>query len=413
MIDWLIAQQGVLSLALGLLIICEHLFTNKIGVSLSYKLWALVPACLIVNNLPMSLVSIPSNTFARYVVGVKPTLGTDHFATWLTLWAIGVTIITTYVLVHHFATWTSISKRHALHTNAYYSSKAPMPMLFGFIKPKILIPFSFKSTFSVKQQALVLEHENVHRKHYDHLWNTLALILAILFWFNPLVWLALKSFRINQELACDNAVLKDKTDNEKLTYAKALVQCAEHCSNALHRNIGLYPTFGEKRTMIKRLKAIKQPIQSSKVLAAGMLSIAALLTINTALANSPVPSAKAEDKINMASPIKRVPPAYPEKAAQDNVEGFVVLSFDITETGATDNVTVVESKPAGVFDKSAKVALEQWEYKPRIQGGKGVKQTGLLVQLDYQLTDSLDTASIEKNALPDAERIIIPPKQSK
>jgi len=26
---------------------------------------------------------------------------------------------------------------------------------------------------------------------------------------------------------------------------------------------------------------------------------------------------------------------------------------------------------------------------------------------------SLDTASIEKNALPDAERIIIPPKQSK
>jgi len=289
MIDWLIAQQGVLSLALGLLIICEHFFTNKIGVSLSYKLWALVPACLIVNNLPMSLVSIPSNTFTRYVVGVKPTLGTDHFATWLTLWAIGVTIITTYVLVHHFATWTSISKRHALHTNAYYSSKAPMPMLFGFIKPKVLIPFSFKSTFSVKQQALVLEHENVHRKHYDHLWNTLALILAILFWFNPLVWLALKSFRINQELACDNAVLKDKTDKEKLTYAKALVQCAEHCSNALHRNIGLYPTFGEKRTMIKRLNAIKQPIQSSKVLAAGMLSIAALLTINTALANSPVP----------------------------------------------------------------------------------------------------------------------------
>ena len=413
MIDWLIAQQGVLSLALGLLIICEHFFTNKIGVSLSYKLWALVPACLIVNNLPMSLVSIPSNTFTRYVVGVKPMLGTDHFATWLTLWAIGVTIITTYVLVHHFATWTSISKRHALHTNAYYSSKAPMPMLFGFIKPKVLIPFSFKSTFSVKQQALVLEHENVHRKHCDHLWNTLALIIALLFWFNPLVWLALKSFRINQELACDNAVLKDKTDNEKLTYAKALVQCAEHCSNALHRTMGLYPTFGEKRTMIKRLNAIKQPIQSSKVLAAGMLSIAALLTINTALANSPVPSAKAEDKINMASPIKRVPPAYPEKAAQDNVEGFVVLSFDITETGATDNVTVVESKPAGVFEKSAKVALEQWEYKPRIQGGKGVRQTGLLVQLDYQLSASLDTASIEKNALPDAERIIIPPKQSK
>ena len=69
--------------------------------------------------------------------------------------------------------------------------------------------------------------------------------------------------------------------------------------------------------------------------------------------------------------------------------------------------------PAGVFDKSAKVALKQWEYKPRIQSGKGVRQTGLLVQLDYQLGASLDTASVEKNASPDVERIIVPPKQSK
>ena len=413
MIDWIIAQQGILSLALVLLMVCEHFFTNKIGASLTYKLWALIPACLIVNNLPMSLVNIPSNSFARYVVGVKPTLNTVAFETWFTVWAIGVSAITAYVLAHHLKIWASIGKRHAIHTNAYYSSKATTPMLFGFIFPKVLIPFSFKSAFSIQQQALVLEHENVHRKHYDHLWNALALVIAIVFWFNPLVWLALKSFRINQELACDHAVLKDKTDNEKLTYAKALVQCAEHGSDALHFTRGLYPTFGEKRTMIKRLNAIKQPMRNNKVLATGVLSIAAMLTINTALANAPVAETKSEAKINQASPVKRVPPSYPEKAAQQNVEGFVVLSFDITETGATDNVKVVKSVPAGVFDKSAKVALKQWEYKPRIQGGKGVRQTGLLVQLDYQLGASLDTASVEKNASPDVERIIVPPKQSK
>ena len=98
-------------------------------------------------------------------------------------------------------------------------------------------------------------------------------------------------------------------------------------------------------------------MRNNKVLAAGVLSIAAMLTINTALANAPVAETKSEAKINQASPVKRVPPSYPEKAAQQNVEGFVVLSFDITETGATDNVKVVKSVPAGVFDKSAKVAL--------------------------------------------------------
>jgi len=413
MIEWIIAQQVVLSLALLLLVVSEHFFTSKLGVSLTYKLWALVPSCLLFNNLPMSLVSIPANNFTRYVVGVTPTLSTNEFEMWFTLWAIGASFIGGYVLVHHFATWASIIQRPAVHTNAHYSRKASTPMLFGFIAPKVLIPFSFKSMFSIQQQALILEHENVHRKHCDHLWNTLALIIAILFWFNPLVWLALKSFRVNQELACDYAVLKDKTDNEKLTYAKALVQCAEHCSNALHRTLGLYPTFGEKRTMIKRLNAIKNPMRNNKLFAACVLSMAAMFTINTALANAPATSTKTDAKINQASPIKRVPPIYPKKAAQDNVEGFVVLSFDITETGATDNVTVVKSQPKGIFDKSAKVALKQWEYKPRIQGGKGVRQTGLLVQLDYQLSAHLDTASIEKNASQDVERIIIPPKPSK
>ncbi|TKB03416.1 M56 family metallopeptidase [Alteromonas portus] len=413
MIDWIVAQQGILSLVLVLLMVCEHFFTNKIGASLTYKLWALIPGCLIVNNLPMSLVSMPSNSFTRYVVGVKPTIDTAEFETVLFIWLTGASVITAYVLMHHIKIWASIGKQRAIHTNAYYSSKATTPMLFGFISPKVLIPFSFKSVFSTKQQALVLEHENIHRKHHDHLWNMSALIIAIVFWFNPLVWLALKSFRINQELACDHAVLKDKTDNEKLTYAKALVQCAEHSSNALHFTRGLYPTFGEKRTMIKRLNAIKQPMRNNKVLAAGVLSVAALLTINTALANAPVAETKSEAKINEASPVKRVPPTYPEKAAQENVEGFVVLSFDITETGATDNVEIVKSVPAGVFDKSAIVALKQWVYKPRIQGGKGVRQTDLLVQLDYQLGASLDTASVEKNASPEVERIIIPPKQSK
>ena len=384
MIDWIIAQQGMLSVTLTLLIFTEHFLTQKLGASLTYKLWILVPVCLLLNNIPMSIVAIPSNDFSRYVVGITPTLTTRDAAPLFITWGIGVCVITAYILVHHLTTWASIGKRRAVHTNAYYSSKATTPMLFGFIAPKILLPFSFKSTFSSAQQALVLEHENVHRKHYDHLLNTIALTVAILFWFNPLVWFALKSFRINQELACDNAVLKNKTENEKLTYAKALVQCAEHCSNA----ITLYPTFGEKRTMIKRLNAIKQPTRNSKVFAAGILSIAALVTINTALAKVPPPPAKAETKINEAAPVKHVSPTYPTKAAKNNVEGFVVLSFDITETGATDNIKVVKSAPTGVFDKSAQVALDQWVYKPRIQGGKGVRQTGLLVQLDYKLSDT-------------------------
>ena len=384
MIDWLIAQQGVLCLILLLMIVIEHFLTDKLGALFTYRLWLLVPLALILNNIPVDVVATPVESLSRYVVGVKPEIVTQDLKILFSLWAFGVSLLTAYVLVHHMLTYLSISKRKAVHTNAYYSRHATTPMLFGFVAPKILLPYSFKSAFSHAQQALVLEHENVHRKHKDHLWNTLAMTMTILFWFNPIAWIALKSFRVSQEMACDHEVLKNKTNSERLDYAKALVQCAEQCSSA----ITLYPTFGEKSTMIKRLNSMKHPAATSKIAAAATLSIASLILANTALANvPPPPPKKAESKMNAAQPIKRVEPTYPASAINENQEGYVVMEFDITETGTTDNIKVIDSIPKGVFDDSAMTALKEWHYKPRIQGGQALRQTGLLVQLDYKLSD--------------------------
>ena len=126
------------------------------------------------------------------------------------------------------------------------------------------------------------------------------------------------------------------------------------------------------------------------------VALSVLLMANTAAANMPPPPPKnhaegndhkaIDAKVNEASPIAHVSPAYPEDAAKTNTEGYVVLQFDITETGTADNITVVKSSHEGVFDKSASSALKQWQYKPRVQNGQALRQTGLLVQLDYKLS---------------------------
>ena len=136
--------------------------------------------------------------------------------------------------------------------------------------------------------------------------------------------------------------------------------------------------------MLKRLQMIKKPAQKSTLLAVVSIAVAATLSANTALATLPDKTAKSTE-INMAQPVMRIDPTYPAEAAKQGREGSVIMRFDITESGATDNITVVDSFPDGVFDESAKAALAQWEYKPRIQGGKAQRQTGLLVQLDYRL----------------------------
>ena len=79
-------------------------------------------------------------------------------------------------------------------------------------------------------------------------------------------------------------------------------------------------------------------------------------------------------------PVTRVEPIYPEKAAKLDIEGSVVLKFDIASSGSVENVSVVKAEPKKVFDKAAKIALRQWTYEKSSAGSKNN-----LVQLDFLL----------------------------
>ena len=87
------------------------------------------------------------------------------------------------------------------------------------------------------------------------------------------------------------------------------------------------------------------------------------------------------------TPVFRIQPVYPRRAALRNIEGFVILQFDITEIGTTDNITVIQASPPQIFNSSAIQALKKWKYKPKIENGKAVRQNNLKVQLDFNLRD--------------------------
>ncbi|GEA06917.1 hypothetical protein KUL42_16780 [Alteromonas sp. KUL42] len=75
----------------------------------------------------------------------------------------------------------------------------------------------------------------------------------------------------------------------------------------------------------------------------------------------------------------------PPKEAPD---GWVRMSFDITSSGTTENIKVIDSSPSGIFESEAIKALSKWKYKPKFIDGVAVKQTDLKVQLDFILEDS-------------------------
>ena len=85
------------------------------------------------------------------------------------------------------------------------------------------------------------------------------------------------------------------------------------------------------------------------------------------------------------TPIFRIQPIYPRRAALRNIEGFVILQFDITSAGLTDNIRVIQASPPQIFNSSAIQALKKWKYKAKIENGKAVRQNNLKVQLDFNL----------------------------
>lgn len=86
-----------------------------------------------------------------------------------------------------------------------------------------------------------------------------------------------------------------------------------------------------------------------------------------------------------AVPLVRVPPQYPERAAQQGKEGRVLVEFTITKSGSVKDAKVIAAEPPGLFDSAAVKSVLQWKYNPKIQNGKPVEQRGMRTSVVFKL----------------------------
>lgn len=84
-------------------------------------------------------------------------------------------------------------------------------------------------------------------------------------------------------------------------------------------------------------------------------------------------------------PIVKVAPQYPSRAQSRGIEGWVLLRFTVTETGAVIDPEVIDAEPAGVFDNAAKKAVLRFKYKPRVIDGVARKVPGVEHLITFEL----------------------------
>ena len=76
---------------------------------------------------------------------------------------------------------------------------------------------------------------------------------------------------------------------------------------------------------------------------------------------------------------------YPRKALRKGQEGYVVIEFDIDTDGAVLDPYVIESEPAGVFERAAIKAVRKWLYQAPTYNGVSVKVNNVQVKVKFNL----------------------------
>ena len=80
--------------------------------------------------------------------------------------------------------------------------------------------------------------------------------------------------------------------------------------------------------------------------------------------------------------VRRVNPDYPSAAKKDGISGFVDLNVTVSKQGLVEDVSVTQSTPPDMFDKSAVTAVRKWKYDPRFVDGLP-SQAHLKVHLEF------------------------------
>lgn len=137
--------------------------------------------------------------------------------------------------------------------NIWFADNIPSPFVFGIVRPKIYIP----STLESANLDYIILHEKTHIKHLDNLIKPAALAIAIIHWFNPLVWLCYTLLCRDIEMACDEAVIRKTGADSKKRYSMELLNYSEGRFPNSAATVLFAQSDAEKR--IKNILSYKKP----------------------------------------------------------------------------------------------------------------------------------------------------------
>jgi len=265
------------------------------------------------------------------------------------LWLAGCAALAVYVGACNFRLWWLVTRERPLTDQKILdlledckaemgirnilgivtTDKVRSAALFGFVRPRLLLPAGMVQTLSRQELRYVFLHELGHLRRRDIYVGWLMSLLQVLHWFNPFVWLAFYRMQSDRELACDALVLSYTRSGESKEYGRTIVRLLERFSYP--QRLPSMAGISENKSQLKRrIKMIANYRKNTRThWAGGMLLLAALACV--VLTNAYV--AKADITFGIPAnlgPIINSPHSdFPDSFSSDGLEMY----FDSNRMG--------------------------------------------------------------------------------
>ncbi|KGO99569.1 TonB family protein [Novilysobacter defluvii] len=371
LLAWLAQSTFAGSIAVAAVLLARRPMRRLFGARVAYALWILVPLALLAVAMPAPDPTRHGPAVVKAVASLQMHAAGGGAAAGsaplLWAWAAGVLASAALFGIAQRRFVRSLGPLRPRADGLHQAAGAHgLPAVIGLVRPRIVVPPDFASCYDDTERRLVRLHEQLHIRSGDLVANAAAIALRCLFWFNPLVHLAWRHFRHDQELACDQRVL-ERHPRKRRQYGAAMLKTQLAASP-----LPLACTWGYGHPLKERIAMLKQPLPSSRRRLAGATA-ACLLASTVAFASwAAQPSGGTTPVTTDVESRLLNPPSYPAHAVEQKIEGKVVLIVEVDASGKPRDVVVESAEPAGVFEEAAVEAVHKWLFNPATEDGRPV-----------------------------------------
>ncbi|PVM87128.1 transcriptional regulator [Caulobacter radicis] len=395
-VEALVRANLALAAAIVAVMLLRKPVRRRLGPLAAYALWLAAPLCALVSLVPVRAPT--AMTFHQTVALTPKALATAAAAAsrpfgvadgLVLAWALGAILVFGLLALRQLRFVRAAGRLTPLdgapgvlrgeHVDAG-------PLVLGALRPRIVVPADFAQRFQGEARDLVLAHEDIHLRRGDATINGLVVALQCLCWFNPLVHLAARALRVDQEIACDAAVIARHPHARRL-YAETLLSTVLTAKTA---PLGCHwPAAGphplkERLTMLNA--ASLTPLRRKAGLA--LVALAASVAAGGVWAANPevTPQPIVSKPVWIQKPgITDLDRYYPAQAKAEKLSGRAVIGCDVTPEGVLHRCKVSSELPAGAgFGQAALQLSQHFRMDPTLPDGKPAGNGWVNIPIQFQ-----------------------------